>query len=210
MDQWHDGARPIAFLRMLKSSAHGALRAKNACSTAGGWAKTMLFKARVSMSELGSLSTLLPVDAVLLRQEAPDWRAAVRLAGRALTTSGATDATYADEMIATVEALGPYIVIAPGVALAHARPSPAVRRTGLSWVGLATPVPFGHPQNDPVRLVVGLAARNDEDHIAALATLAELLADEARRAELERAPTPAALHALIVAYEQIQVVPETA
>jgi len=153
------------------------------------------------MAEMEGLSTLLPVEAILLRQVAADWRAAVRLAGRALAASGATDATYADEMISTVEDLGPYIVIAPGVALAHARPSPAVHHTGLSWVGLATPVLFGHPHNDPVRLVVGLAAVDEHAHIEALATLAGLLSDDERRSALEAALTPSDLHALVEAAE---------
>ena len=96
------------------------------------------------------LSQLLTVTAIHLGATAQDWRAAVRLAGDALVTSGATAPAYTDEMIATVEQLGPYIVIAPGIALAHSRPSPAVLRAGISLVTLARPVDFGHRTNDPV------------------------------------------------------------
>ena len=96
------------------------------------------------------LSQLLTVTAIHLGATAQDWRAAVRLAGDALVTSGATAPAYTDEMIATVEQLGPYIVIAPGIALAHSRPSPAVHRAGISLVTLARPVDFGHRTNDPV------------------------------------------------------------
>jgi PTS system ascorbate-specific IIA component len=70
------------------------------------------------------LTQLLPVDAIRIGETAADWRAAVRLAGDALVASGATTPAYTDEMVATVEQLGPYIVIAPGIALAHSRPSP--------------------------------------------------------------------------------------
>src|SRR5689334_16584485 len=98
------------------------------------------------------LSEILSVEAVRLGETAADWRAAVRLAGDALVASGATTSAYTDEMVATVEQLGPYIVLAPGIALAHARPSPAVSRAGMSLVTLRRPVPFGHRQNDPVRL----------------------------------------------------------
>ena len=104
-------------------------------------------------------------------------------------------------MIATVEQLGPYIVIAPGIALAHSRPSPAVRRAGISLVTLAEPVEFGHRQNDPVSLVVGLAAPDDEGHVTALATLAEFLSDEGRRDALMSAPDPGALRQMIGDYE---------
>jgi PTS system ascorbate-specific IIA component len=127
------------------------------------------------------LTELLPVEAVRIGRTAADWRAAVRLAGDALVASGATTPAYTDQMVATVEELGPYIVIAPGIALAHARPSPAVLRAGISLVTLRQPVPFGHRTNDPVRLVIGLAAVDEAGHITALSTLAELLADETRR-----------------------------
>lgn len=135
------------------------------------------------------LSALLPPAAIRINVSAADWRAAVRAGGDALVAAGITAPAYTDEMIATVEQLGPYIVIAPGIALAHARPSPAVLRAGLSWVTLAAPVRFGHKDNDPVTLVVGLAAPDDHSHVQALATLAGLLEDERRRTALLAART---------------------
>lgn len=130
------------------------------------------------------LSVLLPLNAIRLGVHATDWRAAVAACGEALVAGGITTPAYIGEMIATVEQLGPYIVIAPGVALAHARPSPAVLRAGLSWVTLARPVAFGHKENDPVTLVIGLAAPDHHAHVQGLATLAGLLEDADRRAAL--------------------------
>ena len=127
------------------------------------------------------LSQLLTVEAIHLGATAQDWRAAVRLAGDALVTSGATAPAYTDEMIATVEQLGPYIVIAPGIALAHSRPSPAVHPRWYQPGDPGRPVDFGHRTNDPVRLVVGLAAPDEEGHVTALSTLAEFLSDEQSR-----------------------------
>ncbi len=149
-----------------------------------------------------TLSALLPESAIRLHAHASDWRAAVRASGEALVESGATDPAYTEEMIATVEQLGPYIVIAPGIALAHSRPSPAVHRAGMSLVTLAEPVPFGHRENDPVRLVVGLAAPDDEGHVVGLATLAEFLSDEDRRAALFDAPTAPSIRDMVEAYEK--------
>lgn len=132
----------------------------------------------------------LPEDAILLRAHANDWRHAVTMSGDALVASGATTHAYTDAMIAAIEELGPYIVIAPGLALAHARPSEAVLRTGLSWVGLAEPVEFGHATNDPVTLVVGLAATDHDGHLDIMSSLAGALADPARVARLAQATHP--------------------
>lgn len=149
-----------------------------------------------------SLSALLPQAAIRLNVSAADWREAVQACGDALVAGGVTTPAYTGQMIATVEQLGPYIVIAPGIALAHARPSEAVLRPGLSWVTLARPVRFGHKDNDPVTLVIGLAAPDDHSHVQALATLAGLLEDEHRRTELLAAETPHAVLAAITAYER--------
>lgn len=146
---------------------------------------------------MATLSELLPLGAVRLDATAADWREAVRTAGDLLAGTGTSTGEYTAEMIASVEENGPYIVIAPGFALAHARPSPAVLRTGLSWVRLENPVEFGHESNDPVSLVVGLAARDSGAHQAAMAGLARLLADPGTEEALREAPTAEALLALL-------------
>lgn len=116
----------------------------------------------------------LPDSAIVLGDDASEWRAAVRSVGRALARSGATSEAYTERMIGVLEEFGAYIVIAPGLALAHARPGPDVVRNGLSVVTLAEPVPFGHPHNDPVRVVVGLAVTGADEHVASVAGLANV------------------------------------
>ncbi|MFF2493119.1 PTS sugar transporter subunit IIA [Agromyces sp. NPDC058064] len=139
----------------------------------------------------------LPDEAVVIGAHAVDWRSAVREAGRALTRSGATSSDYADRMIAVIEEFGAYVVIAPGLALAHARPGRDVRREGLAVVTLAEPVAFGHPHNDPVRVVVGLAVANAEEHVASVANLANVFNDPGAVGRLARAGDPAEVRTLL-------------
>jgi ascorbate PTS system EIIA or EIIAB component len=120
----------------------------------------------------------LPDTAVLLGRRAPDWRGSVRLAAEGLTESGSALPAYGDEMIRMIEDNGPYIVIAPGLALAHARPGPTVKADGLSIVTLTRPVHFGHPHNDPVSVVLGLATTDASQHLAAVAGVANVFNDE--------------------------------
>lgn len=147
---------------------------------------------------MATVSELLPLDAVRLDTPAADWREAVRAAGELMVRTGACTGRYTTEMTENVEENGPYIVIAPGIALAHARPSSAVLRTGMSWVRLERPVEFGHETNDPVDLVAGLAAKDRGAHQSALAELARLLAGPGTVRALREAPTARALHALLV------------
>ena len=138
---------------------------------------------------MSQLSELLSPSAILLDADAADWREAIRRSGELLVSTGATDPAYTEAMIRTVEEHGPYIVIAPGFALAHSRPDESVHRTGMSFVRLAEPIAFGNAANDPVTLVMALAAADSSAHREALAALAGVLADPARRSLLDAART---------------------
>ncbi|TDW44159.1 PTS system IIA component (L-Asc family) [Curtobacterium sp. PhB42] len=131
----------------------------------------------------------LPDAAVLLGATAPTWRDAMRLAGGALVASGAATAEYTDAMIGMVEEHGPYIVISPGLAFAHARPGGAVLRDGLAVVTLETPVAFGHPHNDPVRVVLGLAVAGVGTHLESIGDIANLFNDQAVTGRIADATT---------------------
>lgn len=134
---------------------------------------------------MSQLNTLLASEAVDLNARATDWRDAISQAGKLLETSGAITADYTAAMISSVEENGPYIVVAPGFAFAHARPSAAVKRTAISWVRLEEPIEFGHDSNDPVNLVVALAAKDDKAHTQSMKDLAKLLGNKDARARLD-------------------------
>jgi PTS system ascorbate-specific IIA component len=140
---------------------------------------------------------ILAESAIIVGAEAADWRDAVRLAGRALTESGSTRPGYADEMIRMIEEHGPYVVIAPGLALAHARPGPDVLADGVAVVTLATPVFFGHPHNDPVTVVLGLAVKSADAHIETVAELANVFNDSSAIADLAEAGSAAEVIAIM-------------
>ncbi len=143
--------------------------------------------------------TLRPLNtaAVIVHGEASDWRAAVRLAGSALTASGAARPGYSDEMIRMIEEHGPYVVIAPGLALAHARPGSEVLADGLAVLTLKDPVPFGHPHNDPVSVVLALAVTTIESHLDCVADLANIFNDPASIPAIAAAPDAASIIAIM-------------
>jgi len=117
-------------------------------------------------------------DSIRVLAVALDREHAVQLSGDLLVSSGRVTPVYVDEMVEVLETHGPYFVIAPGIALAHSKPSDAVISTGLSLITLAEPVIFENTANDPVRLVIGMCATDHDSHIEMLAELAALLSHE--------------------------------
>lgn len=103
---------------------------------------------------------------------------AIELAGDLLVSSGRVTPDYTTAMVGVLETHGPYFVIAPGIAIAHSKPSDSVLSSGLSLVTLAEPIIFGNAANDPVRLIIGLCAIDHDSHIEILAELSSLLSDD--------------------------------
>ena len=123
------------------------------------------------------LSNALGEGSIILGAQASTWEAAVRLAGDGLVASGRTTQKYTDDMVAAVHELGPYIVIGPGLAMPHTRPSESVLETGMSLVVLQEPVEFGHQRNDPVHVLFGLAALDHDRHLEILSEFATHASD---------------------------------
>ena len=96
---------------------------------------------------------------------------------------------FADAMIRVAKEFGPYIVVAPGIALPHARPEDGVIKATIAILRLKTPVNFGNKDNDPVYLVVALAAVDHEQHIEGLRELASVLGDDANIQRIKASKT---------------------
>ncbi len=116
---------------------------------------------------------------ILVKESVANRSAAIELAGELLVESERVKKAYITSMLEAVEEYGPYIVIAPGIALAHGKPTEDVIETGMSLLKVARPIEFQHSQNDPVQLVFGLAASNHDSHIALMAELAQFLSSQA-------------------------------
>jgi transcriptional antiterminator/mannitol/fructose-specific phosphotransferase system IIA component (Ntr-type) len=143
------------------------------------------------------LSDVLVAETIALDVEAKDWEEGVRLAGGLLVRSGSIEERYVDSMIKAVQELGPYIVIAPGIAMPHARPEDGARKIGLSLVRLKNPVSFGNPTNDPVDLIIGLSAVDSDSHLKLLAQLSKLVNNPNRLKVIREAGSKEGILALV-------------
>ena len=58
---------------------------------------------------------------VKFADSAPDWREAIRMSCEVLEADGTIEENYKEDIIACVEKYGPYIVIAPNIAMPHSQ-----------------------------------------------------------------------------------------
>jgi mannitol/fructose-specific phosphotransferase system IIA component (Ntr-type) len=126
------------------------------------------------------LSELLNTSHILLGQRVDSWQEAVGLAAQPLLTDGAITEGYYLRMLENIERFRAYVVIKKFVAMPHARPEDGALDLQASLVVLDKGVKFGHPKNDPVRIVFILTAIDPQQHLQALDTFRKMIAtDEA-------------------------------
>mgnify|MGYP000574838759 CR=1 FL=1 len=124
-----------------------------------------------------TLCNILSKENVLAKVSVKDWIEAIKVAGSLLLKKGCAEPRYIDAMINYCKQYNAYIVIAPGIAMPHARPENGAKNICISIITLEKPVKFGHPENDPVSIVIAFTAVDKKSHLGVLQELAELLAD---------------------------------
>ena len=109
--------------------------------------------------------------------EVTDWEGALTKAVALLESDLRVTSEYLSEVLAANQKLGPYFVIAPGIAIAHAAPGVGVLETGMALLRLEQPVVSGS-NNDPVRLVFAFCSIDADSHVELLASFASVMTAE--------------------------------
>lgn len=170
------GTRKIMEIVQAHASIHDELKLQQALSA-------LLAESAVVQNRRYSpvLSDLLKIEMIQVQDGISDWQAAITKAAEPLLTIQAIEPHYIDAMINNVQELGPYIVMAPNVAIPHARPEDGVKKLSMSLLKLNEPVSFSPGDaNKDAQLVFVLAAVDNESHLKALSQLTELLEEESR------------------------------
>lgn len=141
-------------------------------------------------------------DSISIGAEVDDWKAAVELSGKLLAAANVVEEGYGPAMIRTVEELGPYAVIAPGVAIPHARPEDGALKVGVSLTVLQNPVEFGSEENDPVDLLFGFATPNKDDHVETIRGLVNFIKNRENLEALRQAGTVDEVLEILEKYEE--------
>ena len=96
------------------------------------------------------------------------WEDAIKIASKPQLEKGYIDQTYVDAMIRNVHEYGPYIVIAPKIAIAHATPSDGCSKTSLGITKFEVPVDFGAKDFGTVNILFSLSAPEASSHMKLL------------------------------------------
>ncbi len=120
------------------------------------------------------LKRLLTQDVIQVIPDIENWREAIAVACQPLVENGAISSRYIDAIYRSHEAIGPYYVVGPGIAMPHARPEEGVNKLALALTVISKGVEFGSAENDPIKLLIVLAATDSNSHIEVIAQLAEL------------------------------------
>lgn len=129
---------------------------------------------------LPSLGDLIDGDLICLDARPESADEAIGLAGSLLERRNLVERRYLAAMRRMFRLYGPYLVIAPGVAMPHARPEDGALAPGLSFVRLTPALPFGPDPRHMVDLLFGLATTDDVSPERAITDLVDLLQDPAR------------------------------
>ena len=123
------------------------------------------------------LSDYFPKSSISVIHSAKDWQEAIDFSMVSLLDKNYISENYIQAIKDSTINNGPYYILAPGVAMPHARPECGALKTGMSLTLLEQGVYF--PGNDePIKLLIGLSAADADSHIGAIQALSELLCEE--------------------------------
>ena len=107
---------------------------------------------------------ILNENNVQLQTEAKDWEEAVRIGAEMLVSQGCAEKSYVEGIISAIKELGPYIIVADGLAMPHTRPECGATGIGCSLITLKEPVYFDGDK-EPVRVLICFSAVDSESHL---------------------------------------------
>lgn len=122
---------------------------------------------------------LVEKQRIVFAERVGRWEEAIRTAAGPLLREKAIEESYVDAMINCIKEFGPYVVIAPDIAIPHARSEYGVNQTAISFMKLEEPVYFGDGPEYAARLIFVLASAGNNSHLELLSQMAEALSDSA-------------------------------
>lgn len=135
------------------------------------------------------IENLLKLENIQISEKVENWEKAIELAVRPLVKGNYVEERYIQEIIKNTEKYGPYYVLAPEIAMPHARPEQGVLEKQIAVTVLRTPIKFSE-DGFQVRILITLAASDNKSHLEALKDLSQIISDEEIVEKIIYANTP--------------------
>lgn len=103
-----------------------------------------------------------------------DWKTAIKEGVALLEKYGSCTMELADKIFESVDKNGPYFILMPKVALAHAAPGEYIKKVGLSFIKFDNPVEFSNEERHKVTLLFTLSAVDGDSHMETLVKFSNL------------------------------------
>lgn len=142
------------------------------------------------------IDSLKENNSVSLKQKATTWEEAVEVCFKALLENNSVKKEYVDAIISRTKELGPFYILAPGLAMPHERPEMGVNKDCFSFVTLEKPVVF--PDGQEVDILIGLAATSTDIHNGeAIPQIVMIFDDEDAFDKIREAKNPEDIYKII-------------
>lgn len=114
----------------------------------------------------------------IINADAKDWQQAIEISAKLLENQGFVTENYVDGIKQGISDFGPYIVIADGLAIPHARPEAGALTTGYGLVTLKDGVKFDGVEQ-PVKVFIPFCATDSNSHIDLLQSIIQMVENDA-------------------------------
>ena len=138
----------------------------------------------------------LTEDYIQFAEEFDSWEEAVQFSAEPLLKGGEIKQSYIDGMIESVKEHGPYIVIAPNIALPHARPETGSVKIGYCVMKTNKPVRFLEDGSADAQLFIALSCVDADTHLEMLQEIVMILSDQEKHDAIFAATTKEEMVAL--------------
>ncbi|MGO1297934.1 MAG: PTS sugar transporter subunit IIA [Vibrio sp.] len=126
-----------------------------------------------------SICHLIGHDNIIISaQELLSVNAAIELTCSTLLAQGKIEASYLKAIQDKHQEIGAFYVLAPKIAMPHARPEDGVNEPSLQLTVFKHGVDFESAENGPVYLAITLAATDSNSHIETIVALSKLFQND--------------------------------
>ncbi len=126
------------------------------------------------------ISKLLKDNRIIFEKKFDSWEDAITGGAQPLLLQSLIEESYIKAMIDSVNEFGPYIVIAPNIAMPHSQiGSTGVNETSVSLMIVEEAVQFvDDDRSKDAKIFITLAAENNDKHMENMMQVAELFSNE--------------------------------